>query len=77
MEKYEVIDLITKQRFELMGVSKEQKDSFEYKISEGFNKSVHISHINIDCYIVYNKSYVLNNSEVEYFYNDLIGGNNG
>lgn len=73
MEKYELVDTITGKRYEFMGLSKEQLYCFDYKITENLIKSVHISHINIDCIIVYDKKYTLTNSDVEYFYKDLGG----
>lgn len=73
MEKYELVDLISGERFELMGISKDQRYSFEYKIKDNFNKSVHISHLNVDCAIIYDKKYRLTNDDIEYFYKDLGG----
>ena len=73
MEKYELVDLINGGRYELMGISKDQLDCFEYKIAEGFFMNVHISHINVDCYIIYDKRYQLTNDDVLYFYKDLGG----
>ena len=73
MDKYEIIDKITGERFEFLGVSQEQKYSFDYKVSESFIKNVHISHINNDCLLVYDKRYVLTNDDVWYFYKDLGG----
>ena len=73
MEKYEVVDTILGKRYELLGISNEQKHCFEYKISEGFTMRVHISHINVDTLIVYDKKYQLTNDDVDYFYKDLGG----
>lgn len=73
MEKYEVVDIITGNRYEFIGVSAEQKYSFDYKIKEGFIMNVHISHINKDMMIVYDKRYTLTNDDAWYFYKDLGG----
>lgn len=73
MEKYEVVDTITGERFEFIGVSNEQKYSFDYRVTESFINSVHISHINKDMLIVYDKRYILTNDDAWYFYKDLGG----
>lgn len=73
MEKYELVDTITGKRYELLGISQEQRYCFEYKIKEGFNASVHMSHLNVDCFIVYDKKYQLTNDDIDFFYKDLGG----
>lgn len=77
MEKYELVDTITGKRYELMGISTEQNECFSYKVKEGFNQDVHLSHINVDCFIIYDKRYKLTNDDVLYFYKDLGGVLNG
>lgn len=73
MEKYELVDLVLGKRYEFMGLSDRQKYCFSYKIAEGFFMDVHISHINSDCAIVYDKKYQLTNDDVMYLYKDLGG----
>ena len=76
MEKYEIVDTISGERFEFLGISSSQVDAFVY-IVKGKNsandtfRTVHISHINKDCLLIYDKKYKLTDDDAVYFYNDL------
>lgn len=73
MEKYELVDLVNGDRFELVGISLSQKDCFSYRINSSLIMDVHTSHLNVDCAIVYDKKYRLTNDDIAYFYKDLGG----